>query len=196
MTNIVDFLRAPADSPSSWSTGFGALDDVAQFHPGRIWVVTGVGAAQLLCQWAYDLAVTSGLEVSFIGSAAQPESAYRHWFGRNVPRTVIRWASHRSAQRSWRWCGATRITSLMRGSSETATRRVRSWPRQPDAVAPLPTGFALSYAQVDSSSWQCLAAVASSGIRRSVTRSSRAEPGHLSQTSSSSCAPATMTSST
>lgn len=84
MAHIVDFLRAPADSPTSWSTGFGALDDVAQFHPGRIWVVTGVGAAQLLCQWAYDLAVATGLEVSFIGSAAQPESAYRHWFGRNV----------------------------------------------------------------------------------------------------------------
>ena len=87
MTHIVDFLRAPApsvDPPASWSTGLGALDDVARFQPGRVWVVTGAGAAQLLCQWAYGLATTAGLAVSFIGSAAQPESAYRHWFGRNV----------------------------------------------------------------------------------------------------------------
>lgn len=87
MTHIAEFLRpsaTPGEPRTTWSTGSAALDEIVWFEPGRVWVVAGVGTSQLLCQWAYDLAVVNCLPVNFIGTRQQPEGAYRHWFSRNA----------------------------------------------------------------------------------------------------------------
>ncbi|WP_115921777.1 hypothetical protein [Calidifontibacter indicus] len=134
--------------------------------------------------------------MSFIGSAAQPESAYRHWFGRNV-------AAHRHSFDEPPL--STAELKVVRGDPN---HLVDAWLVGDDDASGVVVAetagctcaetdwFRLSCWHVGSSSWRCSATVASSGIRWSASRSNRTEPGRLSQTFSLSCALATTASST